>query len=75
MSGPQSEKTRLPVLRAGGNGDGNGSTEHALDTIRMKSLASAPPPPPAEQTDFQRYLASVMRHKWIVLGVTLLGTL
>lgn len=73
MSGPQSEKSRLPVLRAGGNGEG-GTNEHALDTIRLKSLAAAPPPPPAEQSDFQRYFNSVMRHKWLVLGITLVGT-
>ena len=73
MSGPQSEKSRVPVLRAGGNGE-SGTNEHALDTIRLKSLAAAPPPPPAEQSDFQRYFNSVMRHKWLVLGITLLGT-
>ncbi|HEV8510129.1 MAG TPA: polysaccharide biosynthesis tyrosine autokinase [Gemmatimonadales bacterium] len=47
----------------------------ALDTIRLKSLAGAPPPPPPEQSDFQRYLNSVMRHKWLVLAITVVGTL
>ena len=75
MSGSQSEKSRVPVLRPGGNGDGGNET--ALDTIRMKQLAaaSAPPPPPAEQSDFQRYFNSVMRHKWFVLAVTVIGTI
>jgi capsular exopolysaccharide synthesis family protein len=41
----------------------------------LKSLAAAPPPPPPEQSDFQRYLNSVMRHKWLVLAVTVLGTI
>jgi capsular exopolysaccharide synthesis family protein len=35
----------------------------------------AAPPPPAEQNDWQRYLTAVLRHKWFVLGITLLGTL
>jgi len=75
MSGPQSEKPRVPVLRAGGGGNGDGGgNETALDTIRLKSLAAAPPPPPAEQSDFQRYFNSVMRHKWLVLAITLVGT-
>jgi capsular exopolysaccharide synthesis family protein len=50
-------------------------SESSLDTIRLKSLAAAPPPPPTEQSDFQRYLTAVMRHKWLVVGVTVLGTL
>lgn len=73
MSGPNAEKSRLPVLRSGGS-SGNGG-EMALDTLRLKSLAAAPPPPPPEQSDFQRYLSSVMRHKWLVLAITVLGTL
>jgi len=68
MSGPQSEKSRVPVLRAGGDG------ETALDTLRLKSLAAAPPPPPVEQSDWQRYLTAAMRHKWLVLAITLVGT-
>ena len=74
MSESQSAKSRVPVLRSGG-GNGNGGGEMALDTIRLKSLAAAPPPPPPEQSDFQRYLSSVMRHKWLVLAITVLGTL
>ena len=73
MSDPQSEKPRVPVLRT----DGGAESEHALDTLRLKSLATAPPPPappPAEQSDWQRYLASALRHKWLVLGITLAGT-
>lgn len=72
MSGPPADKSRVPVLRAGGNG-GN---EMALDTMRLKSLAAAgaAPPPPQEQSDWQRYFNSVMRHKWLVLAVTLIGT-
>src|SRR2546423_6549905 len=70
MSGPQSEKSRVPVLRAAGGGDG----ETALDTLRLKSLAAAPPPPPIEQSDWQRYLTAALRHKWLVLAVTLVGT-
>jgi len=70
MSGPQSEKSRVPVLRAAGGGDG----ETALDTLRLKSLAAAPPPPPVEQSDWQRYLTAALRHKWLVLAVTLVGT-
>jgi uncharacterized protein involved in exopolysaccharide biosynthesis len=38
-------------------------------------MAAAPLPPPGEQSDWQRYVTAVMRHKWLVLGVTLLGTL
>ena len=74
MSGPQEEKSRVPVLRAGRNG--HGGNETALDTMRIKSLAAAgvAPPPPQEQSDWQRYLNSVMRHKWLVLAVTLVGT-
>ena len=67
MSGSNGEGTRIPVLRS----------ESSPDTIRMKSLstpAAPPPPPPHEQSDWQRYLNSVIRHKWIVLAVTLLGT-
>src|SRR5438105_8921135 len=73
MSGPNAEKPRVPVL-AGGNG--HGGNETALDTMRAKSLATAgaPPPPPQEQSDWQRYFNSVMRHKWLVLAVTLVGT-
>jgi succinoglycan biosynthesis transport protein ExoP len=73
MSGLQSDRAHLPVLRAGGNGDAKG--EMALDAVRLKTLASAPPPPPPEQSDWQRYFNSVLRHKWLVLAVTLLGTL
>jgi len=62
MSGP--EKTRVPVLRSGGT---------ALDSIPLAPMAAAPPPP-SEQSDWQRYVTAVMRHKWLVLGVTLLGT-
>jgi len=70
MSG---EKSRVPVLRAGGDeGNGNGK---ALDLARLRSLAAAPPPPPPEQSDFQRYFTAVMRHKWLVLAITALGTL
>ena len=77
MSESQSAKSRLPVLRSGGkgNGNGHGGGEMALDAIRLKSLAAAPPPPPPEQSDFQRYLSSVMRHKWLVLAITVFGTL
>ena len=66
MSGSNGEGTRIPVLRS----------ESSLDTIRMKSLTTpiAPPTPPAEQSDWQRYLNSVLRHKWFVIIVTLLGT-
>src|SRR5436190_1648683 len=66
MSGSNGEGTRIPVLRS----------ESSLDTIRMKSLTtpSAPPPPPAEHSDWQRYFNSVMRHKWFVIVVTLVGT-
>ena len=65
MAGPNGEGTRIPVLRS----------ESSLDTIRMKSLTTpAAPPPPQEQNDWQRYLNSVIRHKWFVLAVTLLGT-
>jgi capsular exopolysaccharide synthesis family protein len=48
----------------------------ALDTLRSRNLAAggAPPPPPQEQSDWQRYFNSVMRHKWLVLAVTLIGT-
>ena len=66
MSGPTPENSRLPVLHEG---------ETALDAIRLKALAAAPPPLPAEQSDWQRYLSSVLRHKWLVLGITALGTL
>ena len=61
MSGSNGEGTRIPVLRS----------ESSLDTIRMKSLTtpSAPPPPPAEHSDWQRYFNSVMRHKWFVIVV------
>src|SRR2546423_7108913 len=66
MSGSNGEGTRIPVLRS----------ESSPDTMRMKGLSppAAPPPPPQEQSDWQRYLNSVIRHKWIVLAVTLLGT-
>ena len=66
MSGSNGEGARVPVLRSESN----------LDTIRMKSLTTpgAPPPPPVEQSDWQRYLSSVLRHKWLVMGITLLGT-
>src|SRR2546430_909335 len=70
LAGPQSAKSRVPVLRAAGGGDG----ETALDTLRLKSLAAAPPPPPIEQSDWQRYLTAALRHKWLVLAVTLVGT-
>jgi succinoglycan biosynthesis transport protein ExoP len=66
MSGPQAEKARVPVLRG---------RETALDNIPLKTLAAAPPHPPGEQSDWHRYLTAVIRHKWLVLGVTLLGTL
>jgi capsular exopolysaccharide synthesis family protein len=72
MQGPQSDKSRVPVLRTAGNGDGGNGK--ALDSIRMKTLAAAPPPPPPEPSDWQRYFNSVMRHKWVVLAVTLVGT-
>ncbi|HET8712190.1 MAG TPA: polysaccharide biosynthesis tyrosine autokinase [Gemmatimonadales bacterium] len=67
-NGDNGEKGGIPVLR---------SESTSLDTNRLKSLAaaSAPPPPPAEQSDWQRYFNSVMRHKWLVIGVTALGTL
>jgi capsular exopolysaccharide synthesis family protein len=65
MSGPQAERSRVPVLRGGAT---------ALDTLPLKTLAAAPPQPPGEQSDWQRYLTAVMRHKWLVVGVTLLGT-
>jgi capsular exopolysaccharide synthesis family protein len=68
-----SEKSRVPVLRAGGD-EGNG-TGKALDLARLKSLASAPPPPPPEQSDFHRYFTAIMRHKWLVLAITAVGTL
>ena len=66
MPGSNGEGTRVPVLRS----------ESSLDTIRMKSLTTPviPPTPPQEQSDWQRYLNSVMRHKWFVIAVTLLGT-
>jgi capsular exopolysaccharide synthesis family protein len=72
---PRQDRARLPVLRAGdgeGNGNGNGK---ALDIAQLKSLAAAPPPPPPEQNDWQRYLTAVLRHKWLVLVVTVLGTI
>jgi polysaccharide biosynthesis transport protein len=75
MSDPQSEKPRVPVLRT--EGGRNGRDETALDTLRLKTLAAPlppAPPPPAEQSDWQRYLTAVMRHKWLVLGITLAGT-
>src|SRR5256886_1256738 len=65
MSGPQSENPRVPVLR---------ESETALDSLRIKTLAAAPPPPPSEPNDWQRILGAVLRHKWLVLGITLLGT-
>src|SRR2546430_8646397 len=65
MSGPKSEKPRVPVLR---------ESETALDSLRIKTLAAAPPPPPSEPNDWQRILGAVLRHKWLVLGITLLGT-
>jgi len=65
MSGPQSEKPRVPVLR---------ESETALDSLRIKTLAAAPPPPPSEPNDWQRILGAVLRHKWLVLGITVLGT-
>ncbi|MGH7606496.1 MAG: Wzz/FepE/Etk N-terminal domain-containing protein, partial [Gemmatimonadales bacterium] len=40
----------------------------------MATLAPSPPAPPGEQSDWQRYVMAVMRHKWVVLGITLLGT-
>ena len=75
MSGPspRQEKARVPVLRSGADGERNGNGT-ALDIARLKSLAAAPPPPPPEPSDWQRYLTAVMRHKWLVLGITLLGT-
>ena len=71
MSGNNGDKAGIPVLR---------SESTSLDEIRMKQLAhaaAAPPPAPfpGEQSDWQRYFSSVMRHKWLVLTVTLLGTL
>ena len=68
MSDKNGEKAGIPVLR---------SESTALDEIRMKSLAQPLPPaaPRAEQSDWQRYLSSVIRHKWLVLTVTVLGTL
>ena len=59
------KSSRVPVLRA---------NETALDTLRLKALAAAPPPPPPEMNDWQRYATAVLRHKWLVLGITLLGT-
>ncbi|HWC73505.1 MAG TPA: polysaccharide biosynthesis tyrosine autokinase [Gemmatimonadales bacterium] len=67
------ERSRVPVLRSGGDAEGNGHGT-ALDIAQLKSLAAAPPPPPPEPSDWQRYLTSVLRHKWLVLAVTLLGT-
>ncbi|HXM37870.1 MAG TPA: polysaccharide biosynthesis tyrosine autokinase [Gemmatimonadales bacterium] len=46
----------------------------ALDSIPLASMAAAPLSPPSEQSDWHRYLTAVMRHKWLVLGVTLVGT-
>ncbi|HET9387353.1 MAG TPA: polysaccharide biosynthesis tyrosine autokinase [Gemmatimonadales bacterium] len=68
MSGHDGEKAGIPVLR---------SESTALDEFRMKSLAHPLPPPLAarEQSDWQRYLGSILRHKWLVLTVTVLGTL
>lgn len=68
MSGNNGDKAGIPVLR---------SESTALDEMRMKSLAQPLPPPlpRAEQSDWQRYLSSVIRHKWVVLAVTVLGTL
>lgn len=68
MSGHNGEKAGIPVLR---------SESTALDEFRMKSLAHPLPPPLAarEQSDWQRYLGSILRHKWLVLTVTVLGTL
>jgi len=71
MSGHNGDRAGIPVLR---------SESTSLDEIRMKQLqqaTAAPPlaPFPAEQSDWQRYFNSVMRHKWLVLTVTLLGTI
>ncbi len=77
MSGspPRQDRARVPVLRSGdGESSGNG-TGTALDLAHLKSLAAAAPPPPPEPNDWQRYLSAVLRHKWLVLGVTLLGTI
>jgi capsular exopolysaccharide synthesis family protein len=66
MSG-STERQRVPVLRDAGA---------ALDSIPLAALAAAaPPPPPAEQSDWQRYVTAVVRHKWLVIGVTVAGTL
>ncbi|MGH7520173.1 MAG: polysaccharide biosynthesis tyrosine autokinase [Gemmatimonadales bacterium] len=68
MSGHNGDKVSpgIPILR---------SESKSLDSVRLKGLAAAPPPPPVEQSDWQRYFSSVMRHKWLVLTVTVLGTL
>lgn len=62
MTGP--ENTRLTAWRDGGK---------AVD-MPLRAMVAAPPLPP-EQTDWQRYVNAVLRHKWLVLGVTMLGLL
>src|ERR1044072_3309138 len=61
MSGTNGDNPRIPVLRS------PSTDSTSLDSVRLKSLATAPPPPPAEQSDWQRYLSSILRHKWFVL--------
>ena len=67
MSGTNGDNPRIPVLRS------PSTDSTSLDSVRLKSLATAPPPPPAEQSDWQRYLSSILRHKWFVLTMTLAG--
>jgi succinoglycan biosynthesis transport protein ExoP len=62
------ENTRLAAWRENENG-------HAVDKPLRTMLAPASAAPPPEQSDWHRYLMAVMRHKWVVLGVTLLGTI
>jgi len=71
MSGHNGHQAGIPVLL---------SASTSLDETRTKSVSrfSAPPPPalaPPELSDWQRYFNSIFRHKWLVLTVTLLGTL
>lgn len=69
MTEPESK--RLTTRRDNG---GNGTAvDKPLRTMLAPASASREGPP--QQSDWQRYLMAISRHKWLVLGITIFGTI
>lgn len=51
-----------------------GASQQLLSSGNRRAVARSAPTEPDQPDEWRRYLRAVRRHKWLVLGVTLLGT-